>query len=154
MHEVAHVVGAGNAMSTETGNAIIASTSIIVKMIRVMMLVPVLLILAFSFKSPATDGGETAAGAGKQKVVIPWFAILFLLVIVLNSIVTLPSSLIAILNTTSTFFLTMAMTALGVETSIDKFRQAGAKPFILAFILFLWLIIGGWIMAKYLLPLF
>ena len=40
VHEVAHVVGAGNAMGPE-----VSSCAIIVKMIRVMMLVPVLLYL-------------------------------------------------------------------------------------------------------------
>lgn len=151
VHEVAHVVGAGNAMGEE-----VASVSIIVKMIRVMMLVPVLLVLAFSFKpqyQPA-EHSELQGTPSKSTVVIPWFAILFLLVIVLNSIIALPAGLIDFLNLTSTFFLTMAMTALGVETSLDKFKQAGAKPFVLAFILFLWLIAGGWLMAKYLVPLF
>ena len=42
LHEVAHAVGAGNAMGTEISNV-----AIIVKMIRVMLLVPVLLILGF-----------------------------------------------------------------------------------------------------------
>ena len=42
VHEVAHVVGAANAMGAEVSN-----NAIIVKMIRVMMLVPVLLVIAW-----------------------------------------------------------------------------------------------------------
>lgn len=42
LHEVAHVVGAGNAMGKE-----ISDSAIIVKMIRVMMLAPVLVIMSF-----------------------------------------------------------------------------------------------------------
>ena len=42
LHEVAHVVGAGNAMGKE-----ISDVAIIVKMLRVIMLVPVLLILGY-----------------------------------------------------------------------------------------------------------
>ena len=42
LHEVAHVVGAGNAMGKE-----ISDVAIIVKMIRVIMLVPVLLVLSY-----------------------------------------------------------------------------------------------------------
>jgi len=42
------------------------------------------------------------------------------------------------------FLLTMAMTALGMETSLDKLKGVGIKPFILALILFFWLIIGGY----------
>ena len=49
-----------------------------------------------------------------------------------------------------TFMLTMAMTALGTETSIDKFRQAGAKPFVLAGLLYVWLVVGGYFVPKYL----
>lgn len=49
-----------------------------------------------------------------------------------------------------TFMLTMAMCALGAETSFDKFRAAGAKPFILAAILFAWLLFGGYFLAKWL----
>ena len=48
-----------------------------------------------------------------------------------------------------TFMLTMAMTALGTDTSIDKFRQAGAKPFLLASMLYVWLVVGGYFLAKY-----
>ena len=51
-----------------------------------------------------------------------------------------------------TFMLTMAMTALGAETSLDKFKQAGAKPFLLAGLLYVWLVGGGYLLAKYLVP--
>ena len=45
--------------------------------------------------------------------------------------------------------LTMAMTALGTDTSIDKFRQAGAKPFVLAGLLYVWLVVGGYFLTKW-----
>ena len=41
---------------------------------------------------------------------------------------------------------------LGTETSIDKFRKAGAKPFVLAFLLYIWLVVGGYFLVKYLTP--
>lgn len=137
VHEVAHVVGAGNAMGPEVSNP-----AIIVKMIRVMMLVPVLLVLAWMMARNAS------ASAEKGKINIPWFAILFLVVIGFNSFNLLPEALIEWINTFCTFLLTMAMTALGAETSIDKFKKAGAKPFILAALLFCWLIGSGYIMTK------
>lgn len=49
--------------------------------------------------------------------------------------------------------LTMAMTALGTDTSIDKFKQAGAKPFVLAGLLYIWLVVGGYLLTKYLVPM-
>ncbi len=147
LHEVAHAVGAGNAMGGEISNV-----SIIVKMIRVMMLVPVLLILGWWVATKA----EIKMSEGKKagKVAIPWFAIGFLFVIGFNSLNLLPTAVVDGINYFDTFLLTMAMAALGAETSIDKFKKAGAKPFILAFILDIWLIGGGYLLARYVAPAF
>lgn len=141
LHEVAHAVGAGNAMGPEVSNV-----AVIVKMIRVMLLVPVLLILALWV--------ARRSGSGKSggKVSIPWFAIGFLLVICFNSLNLLPAEVVDAINYFDTFLLTMAMAALGAETSFDKFKKAGAKPFILASLLFVWLMGAGYCMARFLVP--
>ena len=146
IHEVAHVVGAGNAMG-----AAVSNSAIIVKMIRVMMLVPVLLVIAFFVAKDVAGRGEEADGS--SKINIPWFAILFLVVIGFNSLNLLPKDFVDFINTFDTFLLTMAMSALGAETSIDKFKKAGFKPFLLAAILWCWLIGGGYCLAKYLVPM-
>jgi hypothetical protein len=145
IHEVAHVVGAGNAMG-----AAISDSAIIVKMIRVMMLVPVLLVIAF-FVAKDVATRENADGT-KTKIQIPWFAIMFLLVICFNSLNLLPADVVKGITTLDTFLLTMAMTALGAETSIDKFKKAGFKPFLLAAIIYVWLIVGGYYLTKFLVP--
>ena len=146
VHEVAHVVGAGNAMGQGVSN-----TAIIVKMIRVMMLVPALLVISWAVARNLTK--RDAAEQAKGKITIPWFAILFLVVIGFNSFNLLPASLVEWINQFDTFLLTMAMTALGAETSFDKFKKAGAKPFLLAAILFVWLIGGGYCLAKFVVPM-
>lgn len=139
LHEVAHVVGAGNAMG-ET----IADSAVIVKMIRVMMLAPVLLVmgLLLSRKRGSPKG---------TKITIPWFAFGFLAIIGFNSLNLLPATVVNGINSFDTFLLTMAMTALGTETSIEKFKRAGAKPFLLAALLYVWLLGGGYLLAKWLL---
>lgn len=145
LHEVAHAVGAGNAMGPE-----ISDVAVIVKMIRVMLLVPVLLILGvWAARRNSADN----ASKEKGKVNIPWFAVGFLLVIAFNSLDLLPAAFVDAINYIDTFLLTMAMAALGAETSIDKFKKAGAKPFILAFCLDIWLIVGGYLLAKHLAPI-
>lgn len=146
VHEVAHVVGAGNAMGQGVSN-----TAIIVKMIRVMMLVPALLVISWAVARNLTK--RDAAEQAKGKITIPWFAILFLVVIGFNSFNLLPVALVEWINQFDTFLLTMAMTALGAETSFDKFKKAGAKPFLLAAILFVWLIGGGYCLAKNVVPM-
>ncbi len=146
LHEVAHAVGAGEAIGGVT-----ASTSIIVKMIRVMLLVPVLLILGWWAAAKMRKSPAAAEGV-KGKVAVPWFAFGFLLVIGFNSLNLLPEVVVGWINQFDTFLLTMAMAALGAETSFDKFKKAGVKPFLLAAILYVWLLVGGYIMAKYLVP--
>ena len=86
---------------------------------------------------------------GKGKVAVPWFAFGFLAVIAFNSLDLLPLALVEGINSFDTFLLTMAMTALGMETGIEKFKQAGAKPFLLASLLYVWLLGGGYLMARY-----
>lgn len=159
LHEVAHAVGAGNAMGDE-----IANVAIITKMIRVMLLVPVLLILGWwaaasarkrlkAATAGANDNADGTAKAGKGKVQVPWFAFGFLLVIGFNSLDLLPAPVVSWINDFDTFLLTMAMAALGAETSFDKFKQAGAKPFVLATILYVWLLFGGYLITKLLTPI-
>lgn len=158
LHEVAHVAGAGNAMDP-TDALGIAGTATITKMIRVMLLAPVLVIMSF-----VLSGRRKTAGAVKEKrkITIPWFAFAFIGVIGLNTLLQYLCGAQTVrqipLNGTieyiDTFLLTMAMTALGTETSIDKFRQAGAKPFLLAGMLYLWLVGGGYLVTKYVLQLF
>ena len=149
LHEVAHTVGAGNSMGEEISNI-----AIIVKMIRVMMLVPVLLILSWWAAKKAAKNSSGDKNTEKGKVAIPWFALLFLLMIVINSIIPIPPAVIQSINNIDTFLLTMAMVALGAETSFDKFKKAGFKPFLLAFILFVWLIFGGYFITTAITPLF
>ena len=154
LHEVAHVAGAGNAMDP-TDTLGIAGTATITKMIRVMMLAPVLVILGFVLaRRRKTAGGRKE----KNKITIPWFAFGFIGVICLNSLLQYLTGsesvrdipLNGAIEYVDTFMLTMAMTALGTETSIDKFKHAGAKPFVLAGLLYVWLVVGGYFVTKYL----
>lgn len=144
LHEVAHVVGAGNAMGKD-----ISDPAIIVKMIRVIMLVPALLVISYLVAKSVGKGGEKSGG----KITVPWFALGFLVVIGFNSFDLIPHGTIDFINNVDTFLLTMAMTALGAETSIEKFKKAGAKPFVLALLLYGWLLGGGYLLVKYVVPL-
>ncbi len=146
LHEVAHVVGAGNAMGSE-----IATDSLIVKMVRVMLLVPVLIAMSWLL---SRRGGAVAE---KRSINVPWFAFIFLLMIAVNSGMHSAfdgeawfATALKVTEVVSTFMLTLAMTALGSDTSIDKFRQAGAKPFYLAGALYVWLVVGGFALAYFL----
>lgn len=139
LHEVAHVVGASISLGEE-----VSKDAIIVKMIRVIFLVPFLILLSFWLIKMGFHSNNE-----KVKVVIPWFAVIFIVVVAFNSFGFLAQSTITDINFLDTFALTMAMSALGMETSFDKFKNVGMKPFYLSFILFIWLIVVGYFLAKF-----
>ena len=139
LHEVAHVVGASTALGE-----IVSKDAIIVKMIRVIFIVPFLILLSlWLIKTRFHNKNE------KSKVIIPWFAVMFIVVVGFNSFGLLSQNMIANINFVDNFTLTMAMSALGIETSFDKFKNVGMKPFYLSLILFIWLMLLGFFLVKF-----
>ena len=136
LHELANVVGAAGAISPHT-----QEVALIVKMIRVILLVAVLLIVPYFFAQ--SKEGE------RRKLHIPWFAFWFLGVVALHSFITLPTELVEFFKFLSSFFLVMAMSALGLQVDFKSFLESGTKAFLLAFILFLILILGGFLLVYY-----
>ncbi|MFM0419262.1 YeiH family protein [Paraburkholderia aromaticivorans] len=142
IHEVAQVVGAASNVSPEATHI-----ATIVKMTRVMLLVPVLLVVGMwvnrSARRNAASAGSADGAHAPRKLAIPWFALGFLAFVVINSLHVLPEAATSTLNMLDTFALTMAMTALGIETRISQIRQAGPRALTTGFILYVWLIAGG-----------
>ncbi len=144
LHGVAHAVAAAAAVG-----GVGSKVAIVIKMIRVILLVPSLLIVSViksnhDNKIHATNTGEKS----KLKITIPWFAIIFLLVIILNSYLNLSKIVLEHIATVEEFFLTMAMTALGLKTSIKAFKNSGGQAFTLALIIFAILVIGGYALNR------
>ncbi|KGW15085.1 hypothetical protein X980_1218 [Burkholderia pseudomallei MSHR4000] len=138
IHEVAQVVGAASDVGPE-----VARVATIVKMTRVMLLVPVLLVLGAWLARSARR--STAAGRGApRKLAVPWFALGFLGFVIVNSLQMLPAAAIGTLNALDTFALTMAMTALGIETRMSQIRAAGPRALMTGLILYAWLVFGGY----------
>lgn len=125
VHEVAQVVVAANAVEGATSNAVI------VKMVRVLLLPVLLIVLGFAMRNKS------------GKINIPWFAVVFLLVGIFNSFKLLGDTTVASLITLDKALLTIAMTALGMDTNLTNLLSAGFKPIMLAFVTFIWLILGG-----------
>lgn len=134
IHEVAHAVAGGQAISAAAGNA-----AVIVKMLRVMLLAPLLICLGMWIARREQTGEDNG-----KKIAFPWFALYFIVCAGFNSLSLLPEECVNFINQTDIFILTMAMCALGMETSLEKIRKVGAPPFYLALVLFIWLVAGGY----------
>lgn len=133
IHEVAQVAVAGQSVSDDT-----MKMAVITKMIRVIMLAPFLIAIA-SFLMKDTQHEQE----GKKGTTIPWFAVMFLVVIGFNSLALLPLEWVRQLVWIDNVLLVFAMSALGLTTHIAAIRQAGLRPLGLALILFIWLLVGG-----------
>ena len=156
IHEVAQVVAVPASVPGSPKE--MADAAVIVKMTRVIMIAPMLIVLGLYLAwSAKKEGGEHS---GKTKLVIPWFAVYFILVAGLNSLIqsyaaTAPEATAAmikhtidIINQIDTFLLTMAMTALGMGTIFAKFKGLGLAPLYTAGSMFIWLVVGGFVVTK------
>jgi uncharacterized integral membrane protein (TIGR00698 family) len=161
IHEVAQVVAVP--ASVPAAGADMANTAVIVKMTRVIMIAPMLIVLGLVLSAMAKKTG--GAGA-KIKLVIPWFAVYFIGMAGVNSLINIYTAtapmetasmikgLIGNLNLIDTFLLTMAMTALGMGTRFSKFKGLGLAPLYTAGAMFIWLVVGGFVITQWVVATF
>lgn len=143
IHEVAQVVAVPASIPGSPKE--MADAAVIVKMTRVIMIAPMLIILGLYLSYAAKkEGGES----GAVKLVIPWFAVYFIGMAGFNSLHLIPTNIVGIINEADTFLLTMAMTALGMGTRFAKFKGLGLAPIYTALSMFVWLVVGGFIVTK------
>jgi uncharacterized integral membrane protein (TIGR00698 family) len=137
VHEVAQALAAGRAVSQTASD-----TAVITKMLRVLLLAPVLVIV-----SRMRNRG---ASGSARPIKFPWFVFWFGAVIAAQSLVTLPPVARKHLIDFDTILLSSAMFALGTGTRWRQLKQAGTRPLLLAAAIFGGLVSGGWLVTKFL----
>ena len=120
IHDVAQVVGAGYMVSSETGEA-----ATVVKLMRVGLLVPAVLVFSFVFRE------SRAAGASVRPPLLPTFLVAFVVLVILNSTGVIPAVAADAMTEASRWCLVTAIAALGVKTSLQKLAVVGWKPIVL-----------------------
>jgi len=116
IHDVAQVVAAGYLISPEVGD-----TATFVKLLRVAMLLPVVVILSLLFRS---QGG----GQGSKPPLLPLFLAGFAALIVINSLGWIPAPVVQGFSGLSRWCLVVAIAALGVKTSFQQLAALGWRP--------------------------
>jgi uncharacterized integral membrane protein (TIGR00698 family) len=118
IHDVAQAVSAGYAVSPEVG-----AVSTVTKLARVTLLIPVMYAIALLIRSRA----EQAVTSGRQA--LPWFLVGFLALFGLNTFLTIPPLVQEGLTGLSSALMIMAISALGMKTSVAQALEVGIKPF-------------------------
>lgn len=119
IHDVAQVVGAGYAVSDEAGDA-----ATIIKLMRVMMLLPVLVIVSLVMTRSLTKRRSK-----DQPSAIPWFAFAFAGLVVINSLGLVPEQPKEMLVELSRWCLIVAIAALGAMTTLKSLMALGPRHF-------------------------
>jgi uncharacterized membrane protein YadS len=79
---------------------------------------------------------------------MPWFVLGFIALVGVNSIVTIPAEAKGILVAVTTFLLTMALAAMGLETDIGKLRAKGMRPLALGAAAFIFIAAFSLVLVK------
>jgi len=140
IHDVAQVVGAGYAISTEAGD-----TATVVKLMRVAMLLPVIVATTLLIRAKGT-------GEGERPPILPWFLAVFLVLVAANSVLPVPVSVQDAGATASRWCLVTAIAALGIRTQFKDMLDIGWKPVVLMIVetlliaaMGLTAIVAGWV---------
>lgn len=120
IHDVAQVVGAGFSISDEAGE-----TATLVKLIRVTMLAPVVLLFALAIRAQGLSTSDD------RPPLIPGFVLIFLVFAALNSVGFVPGIVAEGLSDISRWALLISIAAVGMKTSLRRIMDVGGPAVIL-----------------------
>jgi uncharacterized integral membrane protein (TIGR00698 family) len=118
IHDVAQVVGAGYSVSAEAGD-----TATIVKLFRVALLLPAVLLISLLFRE-----GVQAADQATRPPLLPGFLVLFAVLVAINSSGWVSPAITGSLQGASRWCLVLAIAALGTKTSLGDLAKVGWRP--------------------------
>jgi uncharacterized integral membrane protein (TIGR00698 family) len=132
IHEIAQVVAA----AFQDGKAA-GEFGTIAKLSRVMWLAPT--ILALGWLASRNRAAHAAASTTSSRPPMPWFVLGFIAVVGLNSLIIIPAADKAQIAAVTTFLLSVALAAMGLETDIRKLTARGIRPALLGALAFLFI---------------
>ena len=131
IHDTSSVVGAGEAYDSTyfPGQESIAlQIATLIKCTRALWIIPLALITSLIFREK------------NSKISIPWFIIFFVVAMIINTYLTLPSSLTTGIMWFAKKGLCMTLFLIGSGLSLDVLRSVGARPLIQGVLL--WIVIA------------
>ncbi len=126
INDTSSVVAAGYAFGAEAGQH-----ATIVKLTRATFILPVVAIVAVVHARAQRAGGVHVP----WRKVVPWFILWFVAAACVNTTGIVPSAWHPGITQTSTFLISMALAAIGVQTDVARLARSGARPLALGFVL-------------------
>jgi len=144
IHDVAQVVGAGYSLSPEAGDA-----ATITKLMRVAFLMPVLVVISLVVR--LRMAGAVGAGGAAKTPLLPWFTVMFVVLMLINSTGWVPAAVQSAASNVSQTFLVLAIAGVGLKTSLQDMTRLGWRPVAMIFLVTLGLafLAGAYLMATH-----
>ena len=133
IHEIAQVIAAAFQDGQKAGEF-----ATIAKLTRVMLLAPMVISIGLMTARSVTCG-QSAAGKATARPPMPWFVLGFVVLVGVNSLVTIPAEAKASIVAVTPFLLSIALAAMGLETNIAKLASRGLRPALLGAFSFLFI---------------
>jgi uncharacterized integral membrane protein (TIGR00698 family) len=123
VHDVGQVVAA----STAVGDAALTA-AVPVKLVRVLLLVPVLVVLASGRYAPTTADTEAPVTVRRLYRLIPLFVALFVAASIVSSTGVIPERVTEITSDVERVLFTAALFAIGISVHLPTLRRIGPRP--------------------------
>jgi uncharacterized integral membrane protein (TIGR00698 family) len=118
IHDVAQVVAAGMMLGPEVGD-----TATVVKLFRVMLLMPIVLLIAVSYRNH-----PDAKTVDEEVPLVPGFLLAFIVLVLLATIGAFTPAVVQAASDTSRWLLVTAIAAAGIKTSFEDLMKLGWQP--------------------------
>lgn len=125
LHSVGNVAGASYALSDSIGE-----TAITVKLARVALLSPGLILMNYLVKRDESKGW-------RNYLKLPWYLWSFIIITILSSVVSFPEWFLDFMHSGGKIILTVAMAAIGLKISFRQLVQSGKKGLVFGVVIFL-----------------
>jgi uncharacterized integral membrane protein (TIGR00698 family) len=145
VNDTSSVVAAASTYGSEAANF-----AVVVKLVRTLMIIPIVLGLAWLVGRREAAAARVAPGSSEaprrpwsfRRVVklVPWFLIGFVIAAAVNSVGVIPGPVHPAISTVAAFLITVALSAIGLSTDIAGFRRAGFRPLVLGLVL--WVVVS------------
>jgi len=128
INDTSSVVAAGYAFGPEAGEH-----ATIVKLARATFILPIVAIVAIVHARTQRAGGIHVP----WRKVVPWFILWFVVAACVNTTGIIPAGWHAGITQTSTFLISIALAAIGIQTEVARLARSGARPLALGFVLWI-----------------
>ncbi|MFI6580267.1 YeiH family protein [Embleya sp. NPDC050493] len=136
VHDVGQVVAAGG-----VAGPVALHTAVVVKLMRVLLLAPIVVGTGYALRRRAARAGDTGAAGARRPALMPLFVVGFLAMVGVRSTGLLPTSALEVAGTAQDLLLAAALFGLGSMVDLNRLVRTGWRALLLGFAS--WVLIAG-----------